>query len=143
VREEITYKITYSDKESWWFGFELSDIPFTFENHYTAIAGYLEVDEIDKTERACSFTIAHTDENDKLLWYNGSLLKNKAIDALAFEVLTHWMMSGQGKWQYIDYFHDLWHTSLEEPLKTFTSSNRIFAGEHFRRRTYSCKLVVY
>jgi alpha 1,3-mannosyltransferase len=92
VREEITYKITYGDKESWWFGFELSDVPFTFENHYGAIAGYLKVNEVDKTESVCSFTIAHTDEKDKLLWYNGSLLKNKAIDALEFEVPTHWMM---------------------------------------------------
>jgi alpha 1,3-mannosyltransferase len=92
VREEITYKITYGDKESWWFGLELSAVPFTFENHYGAIAGYYKVDEKDKKERVCSFTIAHTDENDKLLWYNGSLLKNKAIDALDFEVPTHWMM---------------------------------------------------
>jgi alpha 1,3-mannosyltransferase len=92
VREEITYKITYGDKESWWFGFELSEVPFVFENHYGAIAGYLKVSETEKTERVCSFTIAHTDEKDKLLWYNGSLLKNKAIDATAFEVPTHWMM---------------------------------------------------
>jgi alpha 1,3-mannosyltransferase len=90
VREEITYKITYGDKESWWFGFELSGVPFTFETHYGAIAGYLKVD--DKTKRVCSFTIAHTDEDDKLLWYNGSLLKNKDIDATEFGVPSHWMM---------------------------------------------------
>jgi alpha 1,3-mannosyltransferase len=92
VREEITYKITYGDKESWWFGLELSGVPFTFENHYGAIVGYRIVNESDGTERVCSFTIAHTDEDDKLLWYNGSLLKNKAIDALEFEVPSHWMM---------------------------------------------------
>jgi alpha 1,3-mannosyltransferase len=87
VREETTYKITYGDKESWWFGLELSGAPYAFENHYGSIAGYLK-----DPERVCSFTIAHTDDNDKLLWYNGSLLKNKAIDTTTFEVPTHWMM---------------------------------------------------
>jgi hypothetical protein len=91
VREEITYKITYGDKESYWFGFELSGTPFAFETHYGSIAGWKQIDE-DKSEKVCSFTIAHTDDKDRLLWYNGSLLKNKAVDNTTFEVPTHWMM---------------------------------------------------
>jgi alpha 1,3-mannosyltransferase len=97
VREEITYKITYGDKESYWFGFELSGTPFAFENHYGSIAGWKQIDGGDKSEKVCSFTIAHTDDKDKLLWYNGSLLKNKAVDNATFEVPTHWMMDAT--WQ--------------------------------------------
>jgi alpha 1,3-mannosyltransferase len=53
VRNEITYRITYGDKESWSFGFELSGVPYVFENHYGSIAGFLK-----DPKRVCSFTIA-------------------------------------------------------------------------------------
>lgn len=42
--------------------------------------------------RVCSFVIAHVDQIDKLLWYNGGLLKNKIVNQTAFEVPTHWMI---------------------------------------------------
>jgi len=29
-----------------------------------------------------------------LLWFNGSLLKNKEIDSLEFDVPTEWMIDG-------------------------------------------------
>jgi alpha 1,3-mannosyltransferase len=92
VREQITYKITYGDKESYWFGFELSGTPFAFEKHYGSMLGSLHKGDDKMKDKVCSFTIAHTDENDKLLWYNGSLLKNKAVDTRTFDVPTHWMM---------------------------------------------------
>ncbi|KAK7397887.1 hypothetical protein QQX98_012738 [Neonectria punicea] len=50
-------------------------------------------EEEDKEEiRVCSFVIAHVDQTEKLLWYNGGLLKNKAVNQTAFEVPTHWMI---------------------------------------------------
>jgi alpha 1,3-mannosyltransferase len=87
IREQMTYKITYGDKESWWFGLELSGVEYTFEDSYGSIAGYLE----DK--KVCSFTIAHPCANDKtkLLWYNGSLLKNKEVSTTEFTVPQFWM----------------------------------------------------
>jgi alpha 1,3-mannosyltransferase len=91
VREKWTYKQTYGDKESWWFGFELSGVPFAFEKHYGSIMG--DVDESGKL--VCSFSIAHLDEKDKLLWYNGSLLKNKAINLTEFLIPKSWMTDGE------------------------------------------------
>jgi hypothetical protein len=93
VREAKTYRLTYGDKESWWFGLELSGVEYAFEEHYGSIAG----SEVD--DKVCSFTIAHPDAQDerKLLWYNGSLLKNKAVNATEFEVPTSWMMDAE--WQ--------------------------------------------
>ena len=44
--------------------------------------------------KVCGFTIAHTDEADKLLWYNGSLLKNKAVNESEFDVPDYWMVDG-------------------------------------------------
>ncbi|EXJ78841.1 hypothetical protein A1O1_09243 [Capronia coronata CBS 617.96] len=44
-------------------------------------------------DKVCGFTIAHVDHRTKLLWYNGSLLKNKEIDSLVFDVPTEWMVN--------------------------------------------------
>ncbi|KAI7771842.1 hypothetical protein LZL87_006118 [Fusarium oxysporum] len=113
VRNEVTYKITYGDKESWWIGFEATGSKYAFSPHYGGIVGWLgptkaELDAAKKAEeekkqednkredkeevRVCSFVIAHVDQNEKLLWYNGGLLKNKAVNQTEFEVPTHWMI---------------------------------------------------
>lgn len=93
VRRDWTYKMGYGDKESWWFGLELSDAEYVFESHYGAVLGHLRsvAKDGDGRNRVCGFTIAHTDENDKLLWYNGSLLKNKAVNDTEFDVPEYWM----------------------------------------------------
>lgn len=107
VREETTYKMTYGDKEAWWFGFELANASYAFEKHYGGIVGWGRDDNarvlspaVNTTSplgeqppaKVCSFVISHVDESDKLLWYNGGLLKNKITNKKEFEVPTHWMM---------------------------------------------------
>ncbi|KAF5672531.1 alpha-1,3-mannosyltransferase [Fusarium heterosporum] len=112
VRNEVTYKITYGDKESWWIGFEATGSKYSFSPHYGGIVGWPgptkeekkegeakekreekdEEKEKEKEVRVCSFVIAHVDQEDKLLWYNGGLLKNKAVNQKEFEVPTHWMI---------------------------------------------------
>lgn len=71
VRDNWTYTMGYGDKESWWFGLELVGAEYSFEDHYGSMIGDLKEDQ----SKVCSFTIAHVDDRDKLLWYNGSLLK--------------------------------------------------------------------
>ena len=93
VRTEWTYKMHYGDKDSWWLGLELSNVPYTFEEHYGAVLGSVEEDQNGR--KVCGFTIAHADEEDKLLWYNGSLLKNKVTNATEFTVPDHWMVDGR------------------------------------------------
>lgn len=93
VRDQWTYKQGYGDKESWWFGLELSGAHYTFEDHYASIVG--SAWSVGDVKRVCGFTIAHLDAQDKLLWYNGSLLKNKAINQTAFDVPIHWAMDGE------------------------------------------------
>ncbi|KAL9629308.1 MAG: hypothetical protein Q9204_005348 [Flavoplaca sp. TL-2023a] len=90
VRDAWTYVMGHGDKESWWFGFELSGAKYTFEDHYGGMLGSMDADNA----RVCSFTIAHFDEKDKLLWYNGSLLKNKLVNATEFDIPTHYMLDG-------------------------------------------------
>ena len=93
VREQITYRQTYGDKESWWFGLELSGVPYSFEEHYGAVLGQTE--KFGGEDRVCSFSIAHVDDRNKLLWFNGSLLKNKALSQTEFLVSTTWMIGAQ------------------------------------------------
>lgn len=92
VRTQWTYRLTYGDKESWWFGLELCSVPFVFENHYAAVLGRTEIR--NEQTLVCSFSIAHVDEQEKLLWYNGSLLKNKAFNLTDFIVPEVWMVDG-------------------------------------------------
>ena len=94
VREAHTYIMGHGDKESWWFGMELSGANYTFEEHYGSIVGTVKEDAADGKTRVCGFTIAHVDEADRLLWYNGSLLKNKIVNPTEFDVPTHWMTDG-------------------------------------------------
>lgn len=96
VRDEVSYKITYGDKETWWLGLELAGSKYEFEKHYGSILGWGKEDN-KANNTVCSFVIAHVDEKDKLLWYNGSLLKNKLADPHGYEVPIYWMMDG--KWQ--------------------------------------------
>lgn len=100
VREEVTYKITYGDKETWWMGFELSESTYEMEEHYGAIVGWEEpVGEDTDLKKVCSFVIAHLDNKNELIWYNGGLLKNKQIPEMSHEyaVPDKWMVDAE--WQ--------------------------------------------
>ncbi|PNY28632.1 Uncharacterized protein TCAP_01452 [Tolypocladium capitatum] len=97
VREEVSYKITYGDKETWWLGLELAGSSYEFEPHYGSILGW----EKEKpggggtgSDRVCSFVIAHPDDRERLIWFNGGLVKNKLADPESYEVQTAWMMDG-------------------------------------------------
>ncbi|KAB8068516.1 mannosyltransferase putative-domain-containing protein [Aspergillus leporis] len=98
VREETTYKITYGDKETWWFGLELVGAGYEFSDHYGGIVGWPQLDDKGR-QKVCSFVIAHVDAKGRLLWYNGSLLKNKGKSDMAdvYEVPTNWMIDAE--WQ--------------------------------------------
>ena len=162
VREAYTYVMGYGDKESWWFGFELTGVEYAMEEHYAAIIGMAEPVSTNEGEaeeedeeasditppsspddgttnddtqqhfrrQICSFQIAHvspssssitttatatntntsssslktTNPSDRrsplprLLWLNGSLLKNKVSnlsELLNPEENIHWMVDGQ------------------------------------------------
>lgn len=94
VREEVTYRLGHGDKESWWLGLELAGSSYEFEAHYGSILGWPDQSSKEKVTRVCSFVIAHTDENDKLIWYNGSLLKNKRVNPDLYETPEYWMKDG-------------------------------------------------
>ncbi|KAJ9160818.1 Glycosyltransferase family 71 protein [Coniochaeta hoffmannii] len=91
VRDDCTYRITYGDKETWWMGLEMAGSGYEFSGHYGGIVGWEETHE-DGKRKVCSFVIAHVDAEDRLLWYNGGLLKNKLTDPELYEVPAKWMI---------------------------------------------------
>ncbi|PKS05533.1 hypothetical protein jhhlp_008050 [Lomentospora prolificans] len=96
---ETTYSLGYGDKETWWFGLELTGALYAFEDHYASIVGWPSENHpiaagMKGDAKICSFVIAHVDDQGKLLWYNGSLLKNKKVDKKTFAIPTHWMVDG-------------------------------------------------
>lgn len=116
VRTDWTYKVTYGDKETWWIGFEATGSTYAFSQHYGGMIGWLapEDEKEKRTEtkpedsekkeaeqkkkvKVCSFVIAHVDESEKLLWYNGGLLKNKLADQTEYDIPTHWMVDQEWK----------------------------------------------
>ncbi|TDZ74624.1 Alpha-1,3-mannosyltransferase MNN1 [Colletotrichum trifolii] len=94
VREEVTYKLTYGDKETWWLGLELSAASYAFEKHYGAMIGWFKEKVDEAAQRICSFVIGHVDVRDELIWYNGGLLKNKKLDPNEFGLPTHTLVGG-------------------------------------------------
>ena len=72
-------------------GLEMAGSGYEFSGHYGGIVGWEEVHE-DGKKKVCSFVIAHVDAEDRLLWYNGGLLKNKLTDPELYQVPLKWMI---------------------------------------------------
>lgn len=94
---ETTYKMGHGDKESWWFGLELTGASYAFERHYASMVGWLADPAEEGNPSVCSFVIGHLDERDRLFWYNGGLLMNKRVNEKRFGVPTHLMINGTWK----------------------------------------------
>ncbi|KAK1594594.1 mannosyltransferase putative-domain-containing protein [Colletotrichum navitas] len=107
VRNAWTYRITYGDKETWWIGLEATGSAYSFSRHYGGVVGWQKPVESEEAGRmqVCSLAIAHVDETDGLLWYNGGLEMSKTGDPADFEVPTHWMIDQE--WAKVDKKKDM------------------------------------
>ncbi|KAK2054862.1 hypothetical protein LY76DRAFT_618961 [Colletotrichum caudatum] len=107
VRNAWTYRITYGDKETWWIGLEAAGAAYSFSRHYGGVVGWQKPaadeggggggndDKQAGRTQVCSSAIAHLDEADGLLWYNGGLKTSKMGKPADFVVPTHWMVDQQ------------------------------------------------
>ena len=97
IRNDITYKIFYGDKESYWIGMALTKVPYVFEQNWAGIAG--ELREIDGKKQVCGNTISHSSDKDRsLIWYNGSLLRDKSRNLKKYMVPQYQIIGGQCGW---------------------------------------------
>jgi hypothetical protein len=98
IRDKVTYKLFWGDKETFWLAFELAKFPYYMNNHGAGSLG--SDDDVDKTKEFCvehplhffegpkgSPTLENMKENPPLpldqrpllrpAWLNGSMRKNK------------------------------------------------------------------
>ncbi len=77
------------DKETFWFGLELCQVPYYFAKHYGIGLGPLQ-----DGNTICGNAIAHLDAADRLLWFNGGLLENKHHNKEKFGHFSHYVLDG-------------------------------------------------
>ncbi|KAI9642630.1 hypothetical protein NHQ30_009435 [Ciborinia camelliae] len=106
VRELITYQNTHGDKETFWLGMELSGVEYSFAEHYGGIIGDRVNDTVTPVrEKLCGSVIAHVDERERLLWFNGGLVRRKddsegrrAFMDVRGEAVGLWALDGKWRW---------------------------------------------
>ncbi|QSZ32314.1 hypothetical protein DSL72_001888 [Monilinia vaccinii-corymbosi] len=113
VRELVTYRNTYGDKETYWMGMELSGVEYAFAKHYGGIIGEVGFGAGNETvgpmKLVCGSVIAHVDEGERLLWFNGGLVRSKisfegkqAFMDVKGESVGLWVLDGQWWWNIVN-----------------------------------------
>ncbi|PHH84449.1 hypothetical protein CDD83_1927 [Cordyceps sp. RAO-2017] len=104
VRDEVSYQLTWGDKETWWLGLELVGAAYRFEAGYAGVVGWDRDDRPDDAgadAHVCGNTIAHPDPDGRLLWYNGGLPRNKKVDMDAYVLPDRYLAAGS--WVKLDW----------------------------------------
>lgn len=109
ARNEVDDTVSYGEKEAWWLSMELTGSTYGFEEQHGSIVGWVTEHSRGEDGRlasdVCGSTVAHTDSAGNLLWYSGSLLKNKLKYPNDYEVPEAWMQGGT--WQSGSTDHDM------------------------------------
>ncbi|MCJ1469107.1 hypothetical protein MMC07_007740 [Pseudocyphellaria aurata] len=92
VREQVTYKNTLGDKESFWLAAELTQTPYHFNPWYASCLGILK-----NHNTVCGSQAGQRDSRGDLLWYNGSMRRDKWKPGRQLANITHWM-GGHQNW---------------------------------------------
>ena len=80
---DLVYEHVQGDKETFWMAHEALGIAYGFTPGYAGVVGYKEPSSV------CG-SVAHTDEESNLLWWQNGLLKSKgeSEDVLEFEAYS-------------------------------------------------------
>ncbi|KAI9265899.1 mannosyltransferase putative-domain-containing protein [Helicostylum pulchrum] len=73
-RDKVSYKHSHGDKETFWIGFEMIATPYSFVKSVGAVIGGLG--DAGAAETVCGNQL-HLDANNKPMWWNGGLLRDK------------------------------------------------------------------
>jgi hypothetical protein len=99
VRDQITYKKFYGDKESYWLSSALTSTPYHFVPGYsggigriTNPFGNVNIEEI------CTLQILHVLESTgEPLWFNNAIIESKAANDAQYIVAEGWV-GHNGRW---------------------------------------------
>ncbi|KDE03326.1 mannosyl transferase [Microbotryum lychnidis-dioicae p1A1 Lamole] len=100
IRDEVTYKRTFGDKESYWIAFELAGIPYYFDPPFASTIGHLTYfsgSDGVSAPQMCSEHHLHLDRKGRPFWWNGSLFEDKRNPSSTYFLATHYS-SGTADW---------------------------------------------
>jgi hypothetical protein len=106
VRDEITYRKFYGDKESYWFAHALTSTPYHFVPGYSGGIGRIthvieDGMEIMDKEQICTLQLLHVLESTgEPLWFNNAITEFKGAHDDAYIVPEGWI-GHDGNW-YVD-----------------------------------------
>lgn len=89
-RTSITYRHLYGDKDTWWLGFHIIDMPYSFIPTLTASIGQIS----DAGQKVVCGHILHLDENSRPIWWNGGLFKNRYFSLRDLLKIEGWLPEG-------------------------------------------------
>lgn len=89
-REKVTYQRLYGDKDTWWLGFHLIQMPYSFIPTFTAAIGHVKH---TGHQEVCGH-ILHLDEKYRPIWWNGGLFRNRYIDTNQLLSIECWLIEG-------------------------------------------------
>jgi len=92
-REKVTYRHLYGDKDTWWLGFHLIQMPYSFIPTLTASIGEIK----DPGKDVVCGHILHLDENQRPIWWNGGLFRNRYINVKQLLPIDGWLY--EGRWE--------------------------------------------
>ncbi len=106
IRDAVTWRRTWGDKETYWLASELAGVPYTFEPWLAAQLGELgrsvhESDGLNEDRTSSPFItrsihMAHSDANgEEPFWANGGILWYKGDRELGFANWTHWFLGSR------------------------------------------------
>jgi Mannosyltransferase putative len=103
VRDEITYRRFYGDKESYWFSHALTSTPYHFVPGYSGGIGRIthpkenDRDNPDK-EEICTLQLLHVLESTKEpFWFNNAIIEFKGANNAEYIVPEGWIPH-DGRW---------------------------------------------
>ena len=103
-QRNLLYKRIYGDKETFWIGFALVNIPFHFQESASAVIGVKRSSsamDIDTSQQdiICG-KVLHLDSNGAPLWWNGGLdLDKYTVEGRqSFQKVEGWSL--EGEWEF-------------------------------------------
>ena len=108
-RKRFTYKYFYGDKDTWWLGFHIIQMSYSFIPTLTASIG--KIDNVSKN-KVCGH-ILHLDESNKPVWWNGGMFRNRYLNKELINI-DGWLK--EGSW-IIEYYSCL--TNNEQIAEQF------------------------
>ncbi|PJF19709.1 hypothetical protein PSACC_00474 [Paramicrosporidium saccamoebae] len=98
-RDEVTYKVFYGDKESFWLGLEMAAQSYTHLQPVPGVIGDSRYDRKKDQLVACG-RILQFDRQAWPLWFNGAIVLDKRSRAGSLKIMNFTHFAREGSWDF-------------------------------------------